>query len=311
EAKAPPYSAAASSAMARGKAPRASASPAPRRGSGVGSWIGVAFLALLVGGGTYALLRPEAAPASGDTPARASLEAGPAAGESAAGEPAAGESAAGESAAGEPTVAPQPVIEPVIEPAIEPVIEPAIEPAIEPSAGSEPEPEPPIEPAPAPGSSTAHGLASSSSAGPLAGELPPVLAEALRRLDSSEELSEADLQPLYSYVTNHAFDARVHLVMGRSFVRMGWQRAAVEAYARAVRVGEDVHEDPLILGHLIELLSARDEFWDRSWPAIRDGWRARALPAVEEALESNTEWGAQRRLRRLHSRLSRFDSDEG
>lgn len=163
-----------------------------------------------------------------------------------------------------------------------------------PERAPEPEPEPDRTPPSIPG--------------PLA-EIPVELAPYLARLDTGEELSEADFNQLFGYATRHPTDARVHLVMARGYVQQQWLTAAAQRYNAAIQLDTESCADPLMLDHLIRV-AANPEGEPKVNRAFRICYGASATSRVETAAEAESRPAFKRRLEVFARRISRMPSVE-
>ena len=148
-------------------------------------------------------------------------------------------------------------------------------------------------------------------AGPLAGPLPDVLRDALRRIAAGERFDDSDFDVLYAYTRANPRDLRGHLVLARAFMSRRWYTAALERYGHALRLDPAATEDPQVLGDLLTIVQRGDERIDPVWPNIRRFYGAGALPAVEARIDRSVRWDERRRLRRLASRLRRLAETDG
>ncbi len=139
---------------------------------------------------------------------------------------------------------------------------------------------------------------------PLAGELPPLLAETMEKIAAGYQFEQPEFRELFGFIRNHRDDVRGHLVLARAYMSRGWYTAAFERYEVALRNYEEARTEQ-VLRDLLEIIREGDDMLFAVWPNIRRFWGRDALPIVDEAIAA-ADRRARSDLERLRARIDRL-----
>jgi hypothetical protein len=141
---------------------------------------------------------------------------------------------------------------------------------------------------------------------PLRGDLPEALSLVATRLLDGEEPTRAELVPLYRHATRNPEDPRANLLLGDTFVELGWYSDAIERYYSAHSTDPASRRHGVMLENLVWLTFKDRHVADFAADAIADIYGAEAETAVAAAIASDPEGPGQReRLERLYTRITR------
>jgi serine/threonine protein kinase len=141
---------------------------------------------------------------------------------------------------------------------------------------------------------------------PAGADLPEELRAAAERIRAGEELSRADLAPLYRHAARYPEDPRGNLLLGDAFVEKGWYSDAIERYYSAHSADPAARRHALMLENLVLLTFENRHVADFAADAIADIYGGEAADAVAAAIASNPRGHGQlERLERLYARITR------
>lgn len=139
---------------------------------------------------------------------------------------------------------------------------------------------------------------------PLAGTLPPLLAEAEERLAEGERIRRGHIKKMYEYanrVGDH--DPRVHLVLAHSFMEREWYSDAIERYVQAYEVDPTSRGDPRMLEDLVFVIKRTETLGEEAADALVKIFGKEAEDALIQALREEQRPLVRRRIEKLQLRL--------